>query len=186
MYTGHTVVTPQQRAAVKDILREARFGYLAVAGGTPYVVPLNFAYVDKAHHGDGDSKGRVGEHCADPEWGVLLFHTGPGRKTDAIVQDARVCLAVLAEAVFTQGELPCEDSYAYRSVLVEGRAMRITDDAERRWALRAIVLKYDPEAADKPFAEEVLEQVRWKPLARRLGSELRRAVARLRESGTAS
>ena len=75
-----------------------------------------------------------------------------------MAQDPRVCLAVLAEALFTRGKRPCDDGYAYRSVLVEGRATCVTDDRERQWALRAIVRKYDPEAADKPFAQEVLAQ----------------------------
>jgi nitroimidazol reductase NimA-like FMN-containing flavoprotein (pyridoxamine 5'-phosphate oxidase superfamily) len=65
---------------------------------------------------------------------------------------------ILAEAEFEKGDLPCDDGYAYRSVLTEGLATLLTDNADRRRALRAIVNKYDPEAADRPFDEDVLAQ----------------------------
>jgi nitroimidazol reductase NimA-like FMN-containing flavoprotein (pyridoxamine 5'-phosphate oxidase superfamily) len=45
-----------------------------------------------------------------------------------------------------------------RSVLVEGRATLLTDRDERDRALRAIVAKYDPNAADMPFAKHALAE----------------------------
>lgn len=149
MSTDHRCLSPEQKHSARDILRHAPLGYLAVAGSSPYVVPINFVYVeeDDIELSGGMSSG---------EWGTILFHTGPGRKTRALADDPHVCLAVLAEAAFERGDLPCDDGYAYRSVLAEGVATLLTDDTERRRALRTIVNKYDPEAADKPFDEEVL------------------------------
>jgi nitroimidazol reductase NimA-like FMN-containing flavoprotein (pyridoxamine 5'-phosphate oxidase superfamily) len=45
---------------------------------------------------------------------------------------------------------------AYRSALVEGKAALLTERAEREQTLRMIVAKYDPRAAHRPFAEEIL------------------------------
>jgi len=43
-------------------------------------------------------------------------------------------------------------------VLLSGRAALLEDAREREEALRAIVGKYDPQAASSPFAEDVLAQ----------------------------
>ncbi len=53
------------------------------------------------------------------------------------------------------GATPCDDGYLYQSVVLEGRAVLLTDEAEREQALRAIVAKYDPEASEKPFKPQV-------------------------------
>lgn len=143
MTDKHRSLSAEQQASVKSILRQVPIGYLAVNADGPYAVPMNFAYDGPD---DADS------------WGRFLYHTGPGKKADALAADPRVCLAVLAEAAFTRGDLPCDDAYAYRSVLVEGRATLLADDAEREQGLRLIVAKYDPEAADRPFNEGIFEK----------------------------
>jgi uncharacterized protein len=125
-------------AAAEELLRDAPFAYLAmVEQGGPYAVPLNFAYVG----GRGDLDGRV------------YFHTGEGRKTEALAADPRVCLAVVVGVAFDQGDSPCADGFSYRSLLVWGPARRIEDRDRRETALRAIVAKYDPAAAEAPFGE---------------------------------
>jgi len=125
-------------AAAEELLRDAPFAYLAmVESGGPYAVPLNFVYVG----GEGGLVGRV------------YFHTGEGRKTEALAADPRVCLAVTAGAAFDQGDSPCADGFSYRSLLLWGPARRIEDRDRRETALRAIVAKYDPAAAGAPFGE---------------------------------
>jgi uncharacterized protein len=151
MSIDHRRLGPEQKQSARDILRHTPFGYLAVADDPPYVVPINFAHIDEGGAQESGANESGG-------WGTILFHTGPGRKTRAIADDPHVCLAIVAEAEFEKGDLPCDDGYAYRSVLAEGVATLLTDDTERRRALRAIVNKYDPGATDKPFDEEVLAQ----------------------------
>ena len=125
-------------AAAEELLRDAPFAYLAmVEPDGPYVVPLNFAYVG----GEGGLDGHI------------YFHTGEGRKTEALAAHPRVCLAVTGRVAFDQGDTPCADGFSYRSLLVWGPARRIEDRHGREAALRAIVAKYDPAAAGAPFGE---------------------------------
>ena len=85
-----------EAAAAVELLREAAFGYLAMAEPTgPYLLPLNFAYVEDERSGHNGPKGRI------------YFHTGEGRKTAALAADPRVCLAITAGVTFEQGDSPC-------------------------------------------------------------------------------
>jgi len=128
-------------AVAKELLRDVAFAYLAVVEPDgPYVVPLNFAYVAPAP----DSTALDGR---------IYFHTGAGRKTNALAADPRVCMAFTAGASFDQGDRPCADGFSYRSLLVWGQARRLEDPGRREAALRAIVAKYDPGAAEVPFGE---------------------------------
>lgn len=139
----YRLLSPKEHDDVKTILRQEAFGYLAVQGNKPYVVPVNFAYTESD---DPDS------------WGQIFFHSGPGRKTEALATDPRICLAVLAGTNLYKGKQPCNDSFNYRSVLVEGKATLINAPQEKQQALRTIVTKYDPEAIHQPFNEQVFSK----------------------------
>jgi len=131
------------------LLREAPFAYVAMVDDTgPYVVPMNFAYEPKS--GATPSEDRA--------TGLLYIHTSAGRKTAALAQDPRVCIAITAEPAFSRGAGPCNDGFTYRSALVRGRAARLESRDERDKALRTIVEKYDPEAAAVPFDEDDFAQ----------------------------
>ena len=154
-YRGSMDGTPNplsgaEAAAALELLREAAFAYLAmIEPQGPYVLPLNFVYVE------GDEA--TGGSAVGPEAGRLsgriYFHTGEGRKTAALAADPRVCLAITAGVAFQQGDSPCADGFSYRSLLLWGQARRIDDPARREAALRAVVAKYDPGAATRPFGE---------------------------------
>ena len=126
----------RENIEARDVLESARIAYLSMADGGPYVIPICFAYESP--------EGSEG-------WGRIVFHTGEGRKTRALAIDPRVCLAVVVDAAFDQGPAPCADAFAYRSVLVEGSAVRLENRAEREQALRLIVGKYDPHAGICPL-----------------------------------
>jgi nitroimidazol reductase NimA-like FMN-containing flavoprotein (pyridoxamine 5'-phosphate oxidase superfamily) len=167
--TANPTLSAADRALAEALLRGAPFAYVAMVdnappaagapadpapagvppdGARPYVVPMNFAYepAGAPTKGPGDGLGR------------LYLHTGEGRKSGALASNPRVCVAVAADAAFDQGATPCSDGFAFRSVLVEGRATLLEDRDERERALRVIVAKYDPDAVDMPFAEEALAE----------------------------
>ncbi|OFW61095.1 MAG: hypothetical protein A2133_00495 [Actinobacteria bacterium RBG_16_64_13] len=127
--------TPEEQRSAEEVLQKAPFAFLAMSSSAgPYVVPVNFAYAS----------------------GRILFHTGAGKKTDALAADARVCVAVTSDETFDQGPSPCKDGYSFRSVLAEGDAHLLENPEEREKALHVIVAKYDPGAAGLPFDEAVL------------------------------
>jgi uncharacterized protein len=127
-----------------ELLREAPFGHLAmVESGGPYVLPVNFAYV--APLDEAESPGRLEGH--------IYFHTGAGRKTAALAEDPRVCMAFTGGVAFEQGDSPCGDGFSFRSLLVWGEARQIESRERAEAALRWIVAKYDPGARETAFEE---------------------------------
>jgi nitroimidazol reductase NimA-like FMN-containing flavoprotein (pyridoxamine 5'-phosphate oxidase superfamily) len=151
--------SPHQTTNAELVLRRASVAYLALvengSGGVPYVVPINFAYDGGAPATSGPA---AALGAADRPTARLFFHSGAGRKTRALAENPRVCLAVTADVSFVAGPSPCEEGFAYKSVLVWGRAVRLESREEREQALRLIVAKYDPKAADQAFDEHDFEQ----------------------------
>jgi nitroimidazol reductase NimA-like FMN-containing flavoprotein (pyridoxamine 5'-phosphate oxidase superfamily) len=159
--TSPANLTAEEWDKALELLRTAEVAYLAlVDGGRPYVVPLNFAYVPGEAACGGapgaPDTGPVTAADAAAATGRLVFHTGPGRKSAALAADARVCVAVTNGGSFVQGDTPCQDGFAFRSVLIEGRAALLRDATERDGALWAIVAKHDPTGVAKPFDGAVL------------------------------
>ena len=108
-------------AEALEILRNGSSGVLAVAGdeGYPYAVPLSYVYAE----------------------GRLYFHVArTGYKLDAIARNDKASFCVIAE----DEPVPEEFITHYRSVVVFGRARILTEDAEKRRALRLLVEKYAP------------------------------------------
>jgi nitroimidazol reductase NimA-like FMN-containing flavoprotein (pyridoxamine 5'-phosphate oxidase superfamily) len=162
-------LNPAQWKNAEAVLRQAPVAYLAVVedapesgrtAAVPYVVPVNFAYerlsgtADTGGGGDPDGAADAPSLSATR----LLFHTGAGRKTEALARNPRVCLAVTTEVGFDAGPSPCEDGFAYRSVLVWGRAAPLEGPVEKEQALSEIVAKYDPGAAGRAFDGQDFER----------------------------
>jgi nitroimidazol reductase NimA-like FMN-containing flavoprotein (pyridoxamine 5'-phosphate oxidase superfamily) len=154
----------RERRCVEEVLRTAAVAYLAMVDSSdprddprPYVAPMNFAYEAPATGGaDGaNSVGSPAPIAAPALEGRLLLHTGPGRKARALAENPHVCVSVTSREQLTLGATPCDDGFHYESVVLEGRAVLLTDERERERALRAIVTKYDPEAIAKPFKPQV-------------------------------
>jgi hypothetical protein len=121
------------RDEMEEILRREAFGYLSLAkDGAPYIVPLNYAYLD----------------------GRILFHCSlSGKKLDYIRANPRVCFGVGRQSGQVQrhaGGDPCHvDS---ESVVCYGTARIIEDLEERRSALNRFNHAFRPRA--KEISEE--------------------------------
>ena len=117
-----------------DILKAGTSGVLAVSGdgGYPYAVPLSYVYRD----------GKIWFHCATS-----------GHKLDAIARDPKVSFCVIAQ----DQVVPREFTSYFRSVIVFGRARVLTDDGERRAAIRLLAEKYfpgDPEGREAEIQKD--------------------------------
>ena len=103
----------ESREEIEEILKEIPLGYLGMAmAGEPYVVPLNYAYID----------------------GKILFHCAlEGKKLDYMAANPRVCFSVARQPdaevrQHGQGDACHSDA---DSVICYGRA-RIIDNLEER------------------------------------------------------
>lgn len=96
---------------MKNLLLEEDVGHLALADGDqPYVVPVNYAYIDDM---------------------IVLHGAIKGLKLDILAKNSRCCFAVNRhpDKVRYHAEGKCH--YRYHSVLVYGRAFYV-DSAEER------------------------------------------------------
>ena len=116
---------------MEGILKENTIGWLGMSvDGKPYVVPLNYAYID----------GRILVHCALE-----------GRKLDAIRANPEVCFAVgrqVGEVRRHFGSAVCHPDND--SVLCFGRARILEEYAEKAAALNAFNRAFEPKSADLP------------------------------------
>jgi len=127
----------EDTAIQERIIRESFYMSLGmVDGGRPYVVPLNFGY----------EPGKLYVHCARE-----------GRKMDILRQSGGVvpvfALFVGKGSLLDRGRGACGLSARYASVMAEGTAKEVTDDAERLHGMRAIMRQtgapqYDLHSAD--------------------------------------
>jgi len=127
----------ESREEMEAILRETSFGFLGMAmDGQPYVVPLNYAYLE----------------------GKILFHCAlEGKKLDCLAANPRVCFAVAqqpaSEVRRHEEGAPCDMDC--ESVICYGTARLVEDLEERQAALNAFNRYF------RPDAEEIaLERVR--------------------------
>lgn len=131
----------KDKAVIIDLLNTCHVGRLGTNGkdGYPMVKPLNFAYHD----------------------GKIYFHTAKeGEKIDDIKRDNRVCFEANQPIAYVKGtkDNPCKAEYLYRSVIIRGRAYIIEDRAEKIFALRCLMEKYQPEGGyGGEFPEEKLQ-----------------------------
>ena len=114
--------TPQQ---VEEILALCKVCRLAmIAEGKPYIVPLNFGY--------------------DWQEGALTlyFHSGlRGKKIDAMQQNPQVSFEMDWEGGVTgAGDVAAKYSYAFRSIVGEGRVQFAATTDEKRHGFQRIML----------------------------------------------
>jgi nitroimidazol reductase NimA-like FMN-containing flavoprotein (pyridoxamine 5'-phosphate oxidase superfamily) len=109
----------KSREEVEEVLGLARVMRLALSvGDMPYVVPLNFGYRD----------GRVYFHCAQA-----------GRKLEMIRENSNVSFEVESDVELITGELPCEWTTHFRSVIGFGKATVVEDLEEKRLGMDVLM-----------------------------------------------
>ena len=80
-------------------------------------------------------------HVADEAGNAVYFHcAGAGRKWDILTKEPPVCLSAVSKAELIPGEL----TTAYKSALVQGRAVLVQDPEEKLYALKLLVQALDP------------------------------------------
>lgn len=119
---------------IEAILEQAFVCHLGLVDiDTPYVVPLNYVYTN----------------------GHIYFHSAAvGRKLNLIRENPKVCFQMElynTEIIKQPNDQPCEWGTTYKSVIGTGTAVILTDAAEKKAALQAIVRRFD--RRDLPFSE---------------------------------
>jgi len=128
--------TIADRAEMEAIIRACKVCRVGMADrGEPYVVPMSFGYDGKA----------------------VFLHTGlKGRKIGILRSHPRVCLEFDILDGMIESDRGCGWSMRFRSVLVFGTSVQLSDTEEKRRGLRAIMAQYSP--GNYTFPDEILER----------------------------
>lgn len=116
------------REDAERILREAEYGTLAMTdfahGNEPYAVPISFAFFGNA---------------------IFIHSAMAGRKFKILAAGARVHFSVVlnSKPVFTK-----YFTNYFESAMAVGECVPVSDENEKREALRALCRKYLPERTD--------------------------------------
>ena len=119
---------PERRLPDEDakaLLKAGTYGILSTVDteGMPYGVPLNYVY--------SEAEGALFFHCAIN-----------GRKVDCIRRDSRICFTVVGRSDIDAAHFTTQ----YASVIVEGRAVFVQEDDEKRLRLRQLCDSLTPGA----------------------------------------
>jgi nitroimidazol reductase NimA-like FMN-containing flavoprotein (pyridoxamine 5'-phosphate oxidase superfamily) len=116
-----------------------------IAGGEPYIVPMNFAYDDD----EGATPGRIIVHGASQ-----------GRLLRAIETHPRVCFEIDTYLSTIPHAVLCEFDTAYASVICWGDAQLLISLEERTTALRLLARKYAPVEKANALKKRTVERFR--------------------------
>jgi uncharacterized protein len=125
---------------IENFLLQERTGVLGMVSGTfPYAIPMNYVWYK----------------------GSVYFHgMGSGKKEDILSQSPAVCFTVYKEHGTVIDPVPCHADTAYMSVMLFGKAEKVTDSEEATEALQKIVEKYMPGYYSTPLTNNFVEKYR--------------------------
>ena len=115
-----------------QVLKDGDYGVLATVceDGKPYSVPLSYAY--------DETKNAIYIHCS----------AAGGQKIENIRNNNSICFTVVSMAKI----MPELLTTFFKSVNVTGTVEIVEEEAEKRYALMAIVKKYSLEALGYPIS----------------------------------
>ncbi len=109
------------RDEIEELLRKEKVCHMAMCDGdTPYVLPTTYGY----------------------ENGIIYVHSSKfGRKIDVLRDNSRVCVVVDTGHDLVQGPLDtsCKSTIRFKSVIGNGRAKFVEDEAEKKKAMDVIM-----------------------------------------------
>ena len=90
-------------------------------GDKPYLIPFNYGYSD----------------------GCIFIHSAPeGKKIDLLKQNPEVCFEVEDKMEITKGELACDWSTRYRSIVGYGEVAFLSDGQSKQQGLEVIMAQH--------------------------------------------
>lgn len=125
---------------IEAFLRRVRIGHLGMADGPyPYVVPLNFVWME----------------------GKLYFHgASGGRRNEVMAANPEVCFTVCEEYGTITDPVPAKTDTAYMSVILFGRAQPVEELDEATQLLQEMIHKYVPGYYNRPLSQQHVDKYR--------------------------
>jgi nitroimidazol reductase NimA-like FMN-containing flavoprotein (pyridoxamine 5'-phosphate oxidase superfamily) len=110
------------KSIIEKILVESEICRIAMVDGTePYMVPLNYGYMEN----------------------IIYMHSAPeGRKIELLKANNRICFEIEYASEIIRKDEPCKWSTKYRSLIGYGNIEIITDTRDKKKGLDIIMQKY--------------------------------------------
>jgi uncharacterized protein len=125
---------------IEMFLSKARTGVLGMISSVfPYAVPMNYVW----HNGS-----------------IYLHGMGSGKKEKILSQNPPVCFTIYEEHGTVTDPVPCHADTAYMSVMLFGKAEKVTDSEEATEVLQKLVEKYLPKYYNHSLASTFIEKYR--------------------------
>ncbi|GMK40348.1 pyridoxamine 5'-phosphate oxidase [Paenibacillus sp. CCS19] len=130
----------KDETAIQQFLERAETGFLGLsADDSPYVVPLNFVWHEKAVYFHGASE---------------------GRKADYMRRNGQGCFTVSQSYGTLTSPVPAHIDTAYMSVMLFGRLSTVDTLEESTAVMQAMIDKYMPGFYNQPLAASHLDKYR--------------------------
>lgn len=128
------------KSKIEALLLNASTGFLGLsANDLPYVVPLNFVWLNEC----------------------VYFHgAAEGRKVSYMRQNREACFTVCEQLGTMTSPIPAHTDTAYMSAMVFGRLSFVDDLDEAVSAMQAMLDKYVPGYYDQPLSKAHVEKYR--------------------------
>jgi nitroimidazol reductase NimA-like FMN-containing flavoprotein (pyridoxamine 5'-phosphate oxidase superfamily) len=127
--TGHQRLPDYKRddAWIKSFLRESLIGYVGhLSENQPFITPTNFWF--------------------DEENSRIVFHSNIiGRTRSNLEKQSLVCFVTSEYGKFLPSNAALEFSVQYRSVMVFGKVIILSDSQEKSFVLEKLIEKYFPD-----------------------------------------
>jgi uncharacterized protein len=125
---------------IEALLLRTRTGVVGmVSEGFPYAVPVNYVWYN----------------CS------VYFHgMGSGKKENILSQKPPVCFTLYEEYGSVTDPVPCHADTAYMSVMIFGKAEKVTAMEEAAAALQKILDKYMPKYYSRALSGTLIEKYR--------------------------
>lgn len=126
------------QALIEQLISNTRTGYLGLTDGDhPYVVPLNYTWMNES----------------------LYFHgAAAGRKIEIIRENPHCCFTIAEDYGTMVSPIPAKTDTAYMSVMLFGQLQAVTDITEATAAMQGMLDKYVPGYYDKKLAQTHVEK----------------------------
>jgi uncharacterized protein len=127
---------------IKEIISKIKVCRLGIVDqDTPYIVPLNFGYT------------------FTDQLDALYFHSAHiGRKIELIKTNPKVCFEMDDEHQLITGDLACDYTYDFVSIIGTGKIEFIEDRSEKVHALE-ILMKHQSGQSGFSYSDAALDQV---------------------------
>jgi uncharacterized protein len=108
-----------------------------IDGNKPYIVPMNFGYME----------------------GCIYLHSAiEGRKIEALKKNNQVCFQIDCKVELSRAEQPCQYGMKYYSIIGWGKIKFLEDFTNKSEAMNVLMDKYAPDQ-NKNFERKLMDNI---------------------------